>query len=176
MNPVYIGPVSEAFEKGEIAKEFRSKTNNRWGAYVRSWNENGTVVCACCGTEATHMVLFEEPNGERASLGFAHKNNTGYIRYDIDHILPRSLLGSNSALNLQITCRTCNLSKGNIPSEDEELHILKNMTRIIKLDKNVKNSPTFPRKVQNLNSWVERMKMKYNFNVSKRGALVYAEI
>jgi len=72
------------------------------------------VTCACCGRVGTHFKLDGDGDVRR------HFNlycDDGMLMTK-DHIMPKSLGGSDSIDNLQPMCAECNFKKGNTFSGD----------------------------------------------------------
>lgn len=58
------------------------------------------------------VILYNKQNG------LCNGCNCLLVDFHIDHIIPLSKNGSNLALNIQLLCPYCNLSKSNKPFED----------------------------------------------------------
>ena len=65
-------------------------------------------TCQICGIIGKIKRLTAE--GNRIYHGVYNEEN---VRFEIDHIVPRSLGGSDEITNLRLLCRFCNRSRGN---------------------------------------------------------------
>ena len=88
---------------------------------------DGQIKCVCCGTEGNHFYFERHKN----DLVSTFKINLYGWKFDQevmmtwDHIIPRSLGGSNTLANSQCMCEHCNRDKGNILPVQEMVEILK---------------------------------------------------
>ena len=77
-------------------------------------------TCACCGRKGDTFILEDTStkNTEEISLRlysteeYSKKGRRKYIAFNVDHIIPRALGGSNGQYNLQTMCVQCNSQKG----------------------------------------------------------------
>lgn len=69
-----------------------------------------SIICASCESKGSYFLLLRNPHAKgRASLELFTDDNKLLTR---DHIMPRSLGGSNDMSNSQTMCLTCNSKKG----------------------------------------------------------------
>lgn len=69
-----------------------------------------SIVCASCSAKGSYFLLLRNPHAKgRASLELFTEDDRLLTR---DHIMPRSLGGSNDMSNSQTMCLTCNSKKG----------------------------------------------------------------
>lgn len=68
-------------------------------------------LCAHCGLEAHCAVLCANPTNMRIRW-INIEDEAGRAAFEIDHIRPRSLKGTDDPINLQILCSVCNQRKG----------------------------------------------------------------
>jgi hypothetical protein len=69
-----------------------------------------SIICASCDAKVAYFLLLRNPHAKgRASLELFTEDNKLLTR---DHIMPRSLGGSNDMSNSQTMCLTCNSKKG----------------------------------------------------------------
>lgn len=69
-----------------------------------------STICASCNTKGSYFLLLRNPHAKgRASLELFTEDDKLLTR---DHIMPRSLGGSNDMSNSQTMCLTCNSKKG----------------------------------------------------------------
>ena len=73
-------------------------------------------VCVRCGREGSHFYVERHPNetqgGKHLNLYAVDPDGTEVLM-TVDHIVPKSLGGSNDLSNLQPMCMPCNQEKGN---------------------------------------------------------------
>jgi 5-methylcytosine-specific restriction endonuclease McrA len=107
-------------ETNDLRPVWAWKNAQKWGVEYEPFLAKCGETCACCGSPLNY------------GLG---KNNVG--KSDIhtpstDHIIPRSLEGSNDIDNLWIICNRCNLLKNNSTPEDIHRYrkILETLERI----------------------------------------------
>lgn len=74
--------------------------------------------CACCGVNG--VVVFLERHAKDTTPHFNLYTEDGVLMTK-DHIVPRSLGGTNDLTNLQTMCLSCNQKKGNRNITNEEL-------------------------------------------------------
>jgi hypothetical protein len=83
----------------------------------RLFSRGGGICCAGCGIKPTHYWVEENTTaaGEVSHTLNLYGNHPekGEVMFNIDHIQPKSLGGSNSIDNMQIMCEICNTQKGN---------------------------------------------------------------
>ena len=80
---------------------------NRSGVHKMSNTEHAGTCCMCCGIPLKNTKYFEKEDGT-------------LVRCTIDHVLLRSLNGSNSIDNLVLMCHDCNQMRGNLFAELDE--------------------------------------------------------
>lgn len=96
-----IVEVKSLDELPEFANHERLKVFHQKGTKCIHCNRQATVIAKGKGRGSFHWDLYcEEPDGN-------------YIPLTVDHILPKSLGGSNDIENLQPLCYPCNKKKGN---------------------------------------------------------------
>ena len=82
--------------------------SNRFSLMLRD-----NFTCVACDLVATHFWL--ERNGRELHFNLYAENRTPGAKYDIlftkDHIMPKSLGGTNELENLQLMCCQCNHKK-----------------------------------------------------------------
>lgn len=104
---------------------------------------------------------FSEHNYRSRGLENAQSNNGWYKcvkcgknyrkgDMDIDHIIPKSLGGDNSRMNLQCICKHCNRSKG-ANTSDTDIDLTRRKKELRQQDKNDK---TF---LRNINRYKDRI-------------------
>lgn len=105
-----------------IARKRQYAIINRWRKknkdQVNVWTRNRRALIK--RLEGTHtkqdiLDLFAEQRGL-----CAHCSCDITLGYHVDHIIPVSKMGRNDKENLQLLCRTCNLTKNNKVTEKEE--------------------------------------------------------
>ena len=70
-------------------------------------------ICQESGKVADHVTIF--PKSFRAIKTYEKKiifRDVYYYPFDIDHIIPRCMGGTNDMDNLRLCCRHCNRKKG----------------------------------------------------------------
>ena len=74
----------------------------------REIHQRDQFICQKCGkkSEKNDVFAFEY------KISSYNNKRYGTIRFEVDHILPRHLGGTNDKNNLQLLCRKCNRSKG----------------------------------------------------------------
>ena len=78
---------------------------------------NKGTTCVCCGASAVSFAYVITDCGRR-SFSFLTKDNVPLTK---DHIIPKSVGGSNSSGNYQTMCQVCNLKKGCSHDSDQYL-------------------------------------------------------
>lgn len=68
-----------------------------------------SVSCSICGQKAYYIGLILNNNKDKV-VKLYDKYGT---YFNVDHIIPQSLGGSNNIANLAISCQVCNNKKGN---------------------------------------------------------------
>lgn len=82
--------------------------------YVRSG-----ISCVICGLKGTYFAVDRDNGGKKElHLNLYGIRDTNEIMITSDHILPKSKGGSNSVMNRQTMCVTCNSAKGNKSNEE----------------------------------------------------------
>ena len=76
---------------------------------------NGQTTCVSCGIKGNHFYIERHKNDKTSlySLNLYALSEHGERMLTWDHILPRSLGGSNQLINAQCMCDVCNRAKGN---------------------------------------------------------------
>lgn len=103
------------------------------------------TTCVSCGKEGAYFAVEEYIPKDKGLKKIAHFNlytETGLLMTS-DHILPKSLGGSDSDLNnRQCMCAPCNNKKGNTFGDGKlnREHLLRTLTRLEALAKERKNS------------------------------------
>ena len=69
------------------------------------------LSCYSCGVKATHFVVLKHRNDK--VMPYQLNIMAGNKMLTWDHILPKSLEGSNDPLNARCACKTCNEVRGN---------------------------------------------------------------
>lgn len=77
---------------------------------IKLMRKKGTS-CACCGMKALFFVRYVDESKNKCKHVFGRDKEKKLIMFNIDHIVPSSLGGSNDSRNLQITCEPCNTKK-----------------------------------------------------------------
>lgn len=85
----------------------------------------GKTKCVSCGLEGTHWHIERHRNDAVMPFSINLYGMNGYdeVMLTWDHILPKSLGGSNSILNAQCMCAPCNMNKSNKLSLQEMVDI-----------------------------------------------------
>jgi len=107
-------------ETNDLRPVWAWKNAQKWGVEYEPFLAKCGEICACCGSPLNY------------GLG---KNNVDKLDIhtpSTDHIIPRSLEGSNDIDNLWIICNRCNLLKNNSTPEDIHRYrkILETLERI----------------------------------------------
>jgi hypothetical protein len=91
--------------------------------FQREYTTGNKLMCWCCGIEASCFVATKHKNDIQEKspvLDLYAYSGTHLVLMTRDHIIPRSLGGSNDIRNLRIGCVTCNRDRGNTMSRDEQ--------------------------------------------------------
>lgn len=91
--------------------------------FQREYTSGNKLACWCCGIEASCFVASKHKNDIQEKspvLDLYAYSGTHLVLMTRDHIIPRSLGGSNDIRNLRIGCVTCNRDRGNTMSRDEQ--------------------------------------------------------
>lgn len=111
-------------ETKDLRPVWAHKNAQKWGVDPQEFLNLCEPVCSCCGSELDY------------GLG---KNNTNKLDKhtpSTDHIVPRSMGGTNDINNLWIICNRCNTLKNN--STPEDIHRYKKIVETLeKIDKNI---------------------------------------
>lgn len=107
-------------ETNDLRPVWAWKNAQKWGVEYEPFIAKCGETCACCGSPLNY------------GLG---KNNVDKLDIhtpSTDHIIPRSLKGSNDIDNLWIICNRCNLLKNNSTPQDIHRYrkILETLERI----------------------------------------------
>jgi hypothetical protein len=87
---------------------------------------SGQTTCVSCGLEGTHWHIERHQNDKVMPFSINLYGMDGYdeVMLTWDHILPKSLGGSNNILNAQCMCSRCNMKKSNKLSIQEMADIV----------------------------------------------------
>lgn len=98
----------------------KNAPNTRLGRMVK----DGWICCIKCGIHGTHVVTYTHTHEfrQKVRITIFCEINHGMRMMTQDHILPRSLGGSNRMTNLQPMCENCNRKKQNKVSNQEILN------------------------------------------------------
>lgn len=78
-----------------------------------------------CGAILTERQTLELRDRLRKEVGVCGLCGCGAVRGNLDHLIPRSRGGANTATNLILTCTRCNVRKGSLTGEE----FLRNLLR-----------------------------------------------
>jgi hypothetical protein len=99
-----------------ISKSFKENNSEYKDVHIAEANipfkliRDRKLKCCICGISATHFSIRNYKFGNKfPTLRLYSDNNL----FTIDHIIPVSLLGTNSYENLRITCELCNSKRKN---------------------------------------------------------------
>ena len=123
----------------------------------------GKMICAECGIKANHIYLERHINDLLADFNFnVYGINAAGVEVLMtwDHILPKSLQGSDHAANAQCMCSECNVKKGNKISL-QELVALASHERNISI---VKAHADVPKLSKLENIWITILKARKDTN------------
>jgi 5-methylcytosine-specific restriction endonuclease McrA len=107
-------------ETNDLRPVWAWKNAQTWGVDYESFLAKCGETCACCGSPLNF------------GLGKNNVDKSDIHTPSTDHIIPRSLEGSNDIDNLWIICNRCNLLKNNSTPEDIHRYrkILETLERI----------------------------------------------
>lgn len=107
-------------ETNDLRPVWAWKNAQKWGVEYQSFLDKCGETCACCGSPLNY------------GLGKNNVDKSDIHTPSTDHIVPRSLEGSNDIDNLWIICNRCNLLKNNSTPEDIHRYrkILETLERI----------------------------------------------
>lgn len=110
-------------ETRDLRPVWAHKNANKWGVDVEQFLRLCGDVCSCCGSELDY------------GLGYNNVDKQDINTPSTDHIIPKSLGGTNDIENLWIICNRCNLLKNNSTAEDIHRYqaILEVLERINKI-------------------------------------------
>lgn len=81
---------------------------------------NRNMKCVCCGREGNVFLLEKHVNENVTKyINLYCSDARGLVMMTVDHILPDSIGGKSTLLNLQTMCQPCNTKKSNRMSLDE---------------------------------------------------------
>lgn len=88
--------------------------------YAALRQSNQPLKCWSCGIEATCFIANKHPNDvvSKPVLDLFAEDN-GFVLMTRDHIIPRSLGGSNAIANLRVGCSPCNGERGNMMNDED---------------------------------------------------------
>lgn len=89
----------------------------KWGVDPEQFLKLCLPTCACCGSELDY------------GLGKNNINKLDKHTPSTDHIVPRSIGGTNEIANLWIICNRCNLLKNN--STPDDIHRYKSILAVL---------------------------------------------
>ncbi len=88
---------------------------------------DGVINCCKCGCSATHVVTWKHENENYWHIDYFAQRPDGSMKMMTkDHILPKSLGGTNQLTNLRAMCRTCNGNRGNTVTNREMIEMCAN--------------------------------------------------
>jgi 5-methylcytosine-specific restriction endonuclease McrA len=93
-------------ETNDLRPGWAWKNAQKWGVDYEPFLAKCGETCACCGSPLNF------------GLGKNNVDKSDIHTPSTDHIIPRSLEGSNDIDNLWIICNRCNLLKNNSTPED----------------------------------------------------------
>jgi 5-methylcytosine-specific restriction endonuclease McrA len=105
-------------EKVIVHGEKVMRDRNRWAVLLQR-----DLSCFACGCEATHFQIERHKND--LVMGFSLNAYAGHQLLTWDHIIPRSLCGSDHYLNGRLACEACNGRRGNMMTLQELLWVNK---------------------------------------------------
>ena len=107
-------------ETNDLRPVWAWKNAQKWGVDYEPFLAKCGETCACCGSPLNY------------GLGKNNVDKSDIHTPSTDHIVPRSLEGSNDIDNLWIICNRCNLLKNNSTPEDIHRYrkILETLERI----------------------------------------------
>lgn len=93
-----------------------------------------STKCSCCGREGNAYVIEEDVNNPQGGkyLNLYHVTDTTVVEMTIDHTLPKSFGGADTAFNRATMCFVCNQEKANVLTVEEIKRILPNLKKHIK--------------------------------------------
>lgn len=127
--------IHEGFEILAQAKEDRLLRGKKVSApsgyeiFRKEYKSGKALQCSCCGLTAScfvaskHQNDFEEKSPVLNLYAYA---GTSLVLMTRDHIIPKSLGGSDDVRNLRIQCGPCNSNRGNLMSSDDIQFMLDN--------------------------------------------------
>lgn len=114
----------DQFKKGyRVRKVHKVGSNTNAGASALT---SGVATCQHCGVKGTHIIYYRHKNEPENTVHVdtIAVSKTNVILLTKDHILPKSLGGSNKPSNLRVLCRPCNLKRGNTLNDVEVANIV----------------------------------------------------
>lgn len=87
---------------------------------------DGCIVCTRCGITATHVAHWRHKNESETTIHadyFAMRPSGFVVLMTKDHIIPKSLGGTNALANFRTMCSSCNASRGNKIEIDDLIEI-----------------------------------------------------
>lgn len=116
-------------------------------------------VCQSCRKKTDYAVIMENTNGVgevyyNVAFYVYKTNDKRFYTMTKDHIIPKSLSGSDHKQNLQSLCMKCNQSKA-----DTVEHLAKGAIKLLpsQIAIAVKNEKAYKQLVHNLNELIENM-------------------
>lgn len=89
---------------------------------------NDNYKCCNCKLKVSHAVFTISPQSndkDKVLIFFVNYDGRTITEFNKDHIIPKSLGGSNSINNMQSYCIKCNLAKGNTIEDIDVAGIIK---------------------------------------------------
>ncbi len=93
-------------ETRDLRPVWAHRNSLKWGVDYDEFLKLCGETCACCGSKLNY------------GLGKNNVNKLDIHTPSTDHIVPRSMGGTNDLSNLWIICNRCNLLKNNSTTED----------------------------------------------------------
>lgn len=113
-----IFSLSDIFDNiGHIPKQFNGLKVKMNSQRYYLFKEKG-VACIKCGIIGTHFKLKKELNQNKGHFNLFTDSG---IMMTKDHIIPKSLGGSDTFKNYQVMCSKCNSEKDNLITKEELL-------------------------------------------------------
>ena len=105
-------------ETGDLRPVWAHKNSAKWGATYESFLPLCGEKCACCGSRLDY------------GIGKNNVDKSNENTPSTDHIVPRSLGGTDDLDNLWIICMRCNLLKND--STPDDIHRYERIVRVHK--------------------------------------------
>ena len=108
-------------------KSYRVRMNS-----LRYQTFRANQSCVACGIQGNIFLLEISPPATRPHFNFYHRDGNRLILMTKDHIIPRSLGGSEKLSNLQTMCSTCNNLKDCYDFSSEQLAELREIYQTVR--------------------------------------------